>query len=197
MKQRCAWPRNPLAIAYQERLNYRKAFDVRHAAVGMTLFVLLLALAAVPVWAAYEANGVALGATEKEVVQQYPSAHCQPLQWTSRAADRRCDDARIVLGGVSARITFYLKNGRVQAFDIGFSPRDAERLVAFLKPLYGAPVAETRDKLGGDAKAEREIYKVRWESANQRAVLTAQTDRRRGTLSVSRGDFEEEIYRVR
>ena len=170
---------------------------------GQTPFLLkwglspFLALAAAAAWAAYEANGVALGATEKEVVQQYPSAHCQPLQWTSRAADRRCDDARMVLGGVSARITFYLKGGRVQAFDIGFIPRDAERLVAFLKPLYGAPVAEARDKIGGGAKAEREIYRVRWESTNQRAVLTAQSDRRRGTLSVSRGDFEEEIYRVR
>jgi hypothetical protein len=168
---------------------------------GQTPFLLkwglspFLALAALPAWATYEANGVALGATEKEVIQHYPSAHCQPLQWTSRAADRRCDDARIVLGGVPARITFYLKNGRVQAFDVGFSPREAQRLVAFLKPLYGEPVAETHEKLG--AKGERDIYKVRWESANQRAVLTAQRDRRRGTLSVSRGDFEEEIYRVR
>jgi hypothetical protein len=161
---------------------------------GLTPFLLL---AAVPVWAAYDANGVALGANEKAVIQQFPSAHCQPLQWTSRAADRRCDDARVLLGGVSARITFYLKDGRVQAFDVGFHPRDAERLVAFLKPRYGAPVAETRDKLGGDGKAAREIYRVRWESGGQRAVLTSQSDRRRATLSVSRGDFEDEIYRVR
>ena len=124
----------------------------------------LLALAAAPAWAGYEANGVALGATEQEVMHQYPSAHCQALQWTSRAADRRCDDARMVLGGVPARITFYLKGGKVQAFDLSFHPRDAERLVAFLKPRYGAPQAEARDKLGGEGKAAREIYRVRWSS---------------------------------
>jgi hypothetical protein len=156
-----------------------------------------LALAGLPAWAAYEANGVALGATEKELIQQYPSAHCQPLQWTSRAADRRCDDARIVLGEVPARITFYLKGGKVQAFDVSFHPRDAERLVAFLKPRYGAPLAEARDRLGGDPKTAREIYRVRWGNGEQRAVLVSQAGRRRATLSVSRGDFEEEIYRVR
>lgn len=156
-----------------------------------------LALWAAPAWPAFEANGVALGASEKAIIQQFPSVHCQPLQWKSRAADRRCDDARIFLGGVSARITFYLKDGRVQAFDVGFHPRDAERLVTFLKPEYGTPVAETRDRLGGEGKGAREIYKVRWQSGDQRAVLTSQKDRRRATLSVSRGDFEEEIYRVR
>jgi hypothetical protein len=159
-------------------------------------FAALLALAAAPAWAGYDANGVALGASEKELIQQYPSAHCQPLQWASRAADRRCDDARMVLGDVPARITFYLKGGKVQAFDVSFHPRDAGRLVAYLKPRYGAPVAEVRDRLGGEGKAAREIYRVRWSNGEQRAVLISQTDRRRATLSVSRGDFEEEIYRV-
>ena len=140
---------------------------------------------------------MALGAADKAVIQQFPSAHCQPLQWQSRAADRRCDDARISFGGVAARITFYLKNGRVQAFDIAFDTRDAERVAKFLKPRYGAPVAETRESIAPRGKAEREIYKVRWESGNERAVLAAQPGRRRATLSVSRGDFEEEIYRVR
>ena len=165
---------------------------------GLTPFVLLAAL---PAWAAYDANGVALGAAEKAVIQQFPSAHCQPLQWTSRAADRRCDDAKISFGGVPARITFYLKNGEVQAFDVAFHTRDAERVAKFLKPRYGAPVAETRDRISDGGRAEREIYKVRWQNGagdeRQRAVLTAQTGRRRATLSVSRGDFEEEIYRVR
>jgi hypothetical protein len=140
---------------------------------------------------------VALGAAEKAVVQQFPSAHCQPLQWKSRAADRRCDDARISFGGVGARITFYLKNGRVQAFDVAFDPRHADAVAKFLKERYGKPLAETRDQLGPAGKAEREIYKVRWEEGDQRAVLAAQPGRRRATLSVSRGDFEEEIYRVR
>jgi hypothetical protein len=71
----------------------------------------------------------------------------------------------------------------------------------YLKGRYGAPLAETREKIAPGGKAEREIYKVRWEESaagdKQRAVLTAQAGRRRATLSVSRGDFEEEIYRVR
>jgi hypothetical protein len=156
-----------------------------------------LLLAALPARAAYDANGVALGATEKALLQQFPSAHCQPLQWTSRAANRRCDDARISFGGVAARITFYLKADRVQAFDVAFDTRHAEAVASFLKERYGKPTAETRDKLAPAGKAERELYKVRWQEGDQRAVLTAQPGRRRATLSVSRGDFEEEIYRVR
>jgi hypothetical protein len=38
---------------------------------------------------------------------------------------------------------------------------------------------------------------VRWEEGAARAVLTAQLERRRSTLTVSRGDFDDEIYRVR
>ena len=74
-------------------------------------------------------------------------------------------------------------------------------MAKYLKGRYGVPLAETREKLAAAGKAEREIYKVRWEEGagedKQRAVLTAQPGRRRATLSVSRGDFEEEIYRVR
>jgi hypothetical protein len=158
---------------------------------------LLLLLAAPPAWASYDANGVALGASEKALIQQFPSAHCQPLQWQSRAADRRCDDAHIIFAGIGARITFYLKNDRVQAFDVAFDTRDAERVARFLKKRYGEPIAETRDKLAPAGKKAREIYKARWEKDDQRAVLSAQPGRRRATLSVSRGDFDEEIYRVR
>ncbi len=161
---------------------------------GLTPFMLLAAL---PAAAAFDANGVALGAREKAILQQFPSAHCQPLQWTSRAADRRCDDARISFGGVAARITFYLKSDRVQAFDVAFDARDADRVAQFVKPRYGAPVAEARDKVDPGSKGEREIYKVRWEDGAERAVLTADKGRRRATLSVSRGDFAEEIYGVR
>ncbi|MGH8668229.1 MAG: hypothetical protein ACREUN_02035 [Burkholderiales bacterium] len=154
-------------------------------------------LVSTPAVAAYDANGVALGASEQAVIKQYPSAHCKPLEWTSAAADRRCDDARVSFGGVEARITFYLKGGAVQAFDVRFDSRHAETVVAFLKSRYGAPAAETRDKIAAAGKAQREIYKVRWEQGRDHAVLTAQLDRRRASLSVSRGDFEEQIYRVR
>jgi hypothetical protein len=157
---------------------------------------LLLAFLSLPVAAAYDASGVELGASEKAIIQQFPSAHCKPLEWQSRAAERRCDDARVSFGGVEARITFYLKGGSVQAFDVRFASRDVERVAGFLKQRYGAPVAETRAKTAGKA-APREIYKVRWEQGRDRAVLTAEIGRRRVSLSVSRGAFEEEIYRVR
>ncbi len=147
--------------------------------------------------AAYDANGVALGANEKAVVKRYPSAHCEPLQWKSRAADRRCDDAKISFAGVSARITFYLKNDAVEAFDVRFDTRDAERVAKFLKSRYGAPSAETRDKVQTRKGEERDIYKVRWEKGAERALMTALMEKRRASLLVWRGDFENEIYRIR
>ena len=146
--------------------------------------------------AAYDANGVALGAPEKAVLKSFPSAHCQALQWKSRAADRRCDDAKISFGGANARITFYLKNDKVEAFDVRFDTKDAERIAAFLRSRYGAPSAETRDKIETPGAEPREIYKVRWEKGAERAVMTALMEKRRASLSVSRGDFEEEIYRI-
>jgi hypothetical protein len=165
--------------------------------IALTPFILGCLVASTSAGAAYDANDVALGASEKAIVGQFPSAHCKPLEWTSKAADRRCDDARISFGGVEARITFYLRSNAVQAFDVRFDSRDAERVVSFLKTRYGAPVAETREKPVREGKSAREIYKLRWEEGRDRAVLTAHQDRRRALLSVSRGDFEEEIYRVR
>lgn len=159
-----------------------------------TLFI--LCVAAAPAWAAYDANGVALGANEQAVIKQFPSAHCKPLQWKSRAADRRCDDAKVVFAGVNARITFYLRNDKVEAFDVRFESRDAEQVAAFLKSRYGAPRAERRDKVEARGDAARDIYKVRWEKNGERAVITALMEKRRASLLVWRGNFEDEIYRV-
>jgi hypothetical protein len=146
--------------------------------------------------AGYDANDVTLGATEQDIKKKFPSAFCKPLEWTSKAADRRCDDAKIVVGGIAARVTFYLKTDAVQAIDVRFDIKDTERMAAFLKQRYGAPSAEARDTIvDGDKK--REVYKVRWERGKDYAVLTAQLDKRRGELTVARGNFEEEIYRVR
>jgi hypothetical protein len=78
----------------------------------------LILLHACAAQAAYDANDIALGASEKAVLKQFPAAHCAPLQWKSKAAERRCDDSKIVLGGVPGRITFYLKRDRVEAFDV-------------------------------------------------------------------------------
>jgi hypothetical protein len=164
----------------------------------MRLLLGLALVSAAGAAAAYDANGVALGASEKTVLKQFPTAHCQPLQWTSRAADRRCDDAKVVIGGVESRITFFLKQDQVQAFDVRFQPKDADRLATFLKKQYGAPSGETRDKLDtGDKRGAGELYKIAWQKGAARAVLTAQTEKRRALFTVSRGDFEEEIYRVR
>ncbi|MFZ1908663.1 MAG: hypothetical protein WAU52_06235 [Burkholderiales bacterium] len=146
---------------------------------------------------AYDANGVALGASELEVKDSFPSAHCQPLEWKSVAADRRCDDARISFADVRARITFYLKNDSVQAFDVRFSPDDRERVVQFLKSRYGEPLSERVETFARESKPERQIYKVRWESGRDKALLSVQLDRRRAQLEVSRGNFEQEIYQVR
>jgi len=162
----------------------------------IVLFLALL-LGAARAALAYDANGVALGAGERDVKEAFPSAHCQPLEWKSIAADRRCDDARIAFAGVRARITFYLKNDAVQAFDVRFSPQDRERVVRYLKSRYGEPMSERTDTFRRDGKPERKVYKVRWERGQDKALLSAQLDRNRAQLEVSRGNFEEEIYKVR
>jgi hypothetical protein len=157
---------------------------------------LVAALFSAPAGAAYDANGVALGASEALVTKTFPGVACQPLQWSSSAADRRCDD-RVTVGGVQGRITFYLKEDRVQAFDLRFDPKDAERLAGYLKKRYGAPAREAREKVESRSGGGGERYRLQWQSGSERAVLTSQSDKRRAFFTVSRGDFEEEIYGVR
>lgn len=157
---------------------------------------IFLALLAAPAFA-YDANGVALGATEAEVRKAFPSAHCRALEWKSAAAERRCDDAQVVIAGARARVTFYLKADRVQAFDVRFEERDLKRVTEELKKRYGAPLAESRDTLTRREGEARTITKVRWEKGEERAVLTSQEKRKRVDLNVWRGNFDEEIYRVR
>jgi hypothetical protein len=163
--------------------------------VAPLLFLLLSGTAGAAI--AYDANGVALGAAEREVKDAFPSARCQPLEWKSIAADRRCDDARIAFAGVRARITFYLKNDAVQAFDIRFNPEDREQVVRFLKSRYGEPESERTEVFHREGKPDRQVYKVRWESGRDKALLSEQLDRKRAQLEVSRGDFEQEIYKLR
>jgi len=155
---------------------------------------LLLPLSAV---AAFEANGVALGASETAVRERFPSAHCKALEWPSLAADRRCDDSRASIGGVKARITFYLRKDALEAFDVRFDSRDLERFVEVLKKSYGKPASEGRQKVEREGKPAREFYRAHWKQGGTQAELTAETDKRRGALLVYRGNFEEEIYRVR
>ena len=141
----------------------------------------------VPAWAVLDAEGVAIGAPEAEVKKHFPSAYCKPLEWKSRAADRRCDDGKGRFGGANVRITFYLRRDAVEAFDVRFSRRDTDRIVKALVERYGKPAVDKRDDKG---------VRLEWRENPVRAVLSAPADKGRGSLLVARGDFEEEIYKV-
>jgi hypothetical protein len=161
----------------------------------MARIALILALAAGPAWG-FDANGVALGASEAEVLKRFPAAHCKAMEWRTAAADRRCDDAPVRLGEVEVRISFFLKADAVQAFDVRFEASQLERMARFLKEHYGPPEAEAREKVKRRGTA-REIYKLRWEQGADRAVLTSQRGHRRVDLNVWRGNFDTEVYRFR
>ena len=166
-------------------------------AVSRLLCFALLSALVPPALAAYDANGVALGAKEQDVKKAFPSAYCKPLEWKSAASDRRCDDAKVSFGGAEARITVYLNKGVVQAFDVRFDSKDLQKVVAFLKRRYGAPASENTETIEREGKSPRKIYKALWESGKDRAVLVAQLEKKLSQLTVSRGNWDEEIYRVR
>jgi len=161
-----------------------------------SIFFITLFFLSLPAFA-YDANGVALGGHEIDVKKAFPGIHCKALEWKTNAADRRCDDARISFGGIDARITFYLKADAVQAFDVRFDSKDLERMKAQLRGRYGAPLAEATEVVARRDKEDRKIFKMRWEKGADRALLTAQLEKKRGTLEVSRGSFPDEVYRVK
>ena len=146
---------------------------------------------------AYDINGVKLGGREVEVKKAFPSVHCKALEWKSDAADRRCDDARISLGGVQARITVFLKADSIQAYDLRFDVKELERVKAHLKARWGAPLAEATEVIARRDKEDRKVFKMRWEKGADRALLVAQLEKKNATLEISRGNFPQEIYRVR
>src|SRR5437868_9748338 len=92
---------------------------------------LLFAFAASSAIAAYDANDLTLGASEAEIKKNFPNAYCRELEWPSRAAERRCDDSRISFAGVDASVTFYLKRGEVEGFDVRFDRRELARVKDF------------------------------------------------------------------
>ena len=147
---------------------------------------------AVSALAAYDANDVKLGATERDIQQHFPNAHCRALEWPSRAADRRCDDSRIMFAGIDASVTFYVKKDSVEGFDVRFDQREVDRVLKYLRERYGDPYTE----VGLPYKPELPA-KVEWQAKDERARLTAEPSRRRASLFVWRGTFEEEIYKVR
>jgi hypothetical protein len=151
--------------------------------IALTPFLLLFIGSA---FAAYDVNEVTLGASEKQIKARFPDAHCRPLEWPTRAAERRCDDSRVKLGGIDASITFYLKRDAVEGFDVRFDREQLERMMKFLLERYGKPLAEGPDPV-----------KLEWKDKDAHAVLTAEPKRRRASLLVSRGTFDEEIYKVR
>ncbi|HEX7248774.1 MAG TPA: hypothetical protein VF262_00160 [Burkholderiales bacterium] len=164
--------------------------------LGRIGLALALALPALPAAAAaYDLNGVALGGSEKDVKKVFPAAYCKPLEWKSDASDRRCDDAKVSFGGVESKVTIYLKKGIVQAFDVRFDTKDVAKVSAYLKKRYGAPESEAKEVL--DAKPGKGVYKALWESGKDRASLVSQLEKKRAQLTVWRGNWEEEIYRVR
>ncbi len=148
-------------------------------------------------FAAYDANGVALGGSENDVKKAFPGSLCKPLEWKSRASDRRCDETKIPFAGVEARITFYLKAGAVQAFDVRFDTADVDTVAAYLKKRYGKPFSEDKESIDRVGKPPRVTYKVLWQQGQDRASLVAPMEKKRASLTVSRGNWEEEIYRVR
>ena len=158
----------------------------------------LLILAFLPIPAlAYDINGIKLGGNELEVVKAMPSARCKALEWKSEAADRRCDDARVSVGGVEMRVTVFLKANVIQAYDLRFDTKNLERVKSHLKSRWGAPLAEATEVIGQSDKKERKVFKMRWEKGAERAIVTAQLEKKRADLEVSRGNFPVEIYRVR
>src|SRR5215475_7271680 len=80
---------------------------------------------------AFDVNGVPLGGKEIDVKKTFPSVHCKELEWRTDAADRRCDDARIALGGQGGpetKVTFYLKAGVIRAFDLRFDIKELDKV---------------------------------------------------------------------
>jgi len=75
--------------------------------------------------------------------------------------------------------------------------KDLERGKAVLRALWGAPLAETTESFAQKNKPDRKVLKMRWENGADRAILSAQQDKKRVTVEVSRGSFAEEIYRIR
>jgi hypothetical protein len=159
----------------------------------LALALLCLALPA----QAYDVNGVKLGAKEAEMRRVFPSAHCKDLEWKSNAADRRCDDARGVLGGAPVKVTAFLKGDAIQGFELRFDTKDIDRVKATLRSRWGEPLAEVTETIARRDGNDRKLFKMRWEKGGDRAVLTAQLEKKRAGLEVSRGRFADEIYRVR
>ena len=138
--------------------------------------------------AAFDVNEVVLGANESDIKAKFKEANCRELEWPSRAADRRCDDSRVKIAGMDASVTFYLRQGALEGVDVRFDKGQFERMSKFLVERYGKPAVQKSSALGST---------VEWKAKGERARLSAEQGRRRASLLVWRGAFEDEIYKVR
>src|SRR5689334_14592506 len=151
-----------------------------------TTGILVSLLAAGSALAAYDVNELRLGASESQVKKSFPNANCRALEWQSRAADRRCDDSRIRFGPIDASVTFYLKRDALEGFDVRFDRRELARVKEFVVSRYGKPAREVETP-----------PTVEWQADGERARLAGEADRRRASLLVWRGAFEDELYKIR
>jgi hypothetical protein len=100
------------------------------------LALMLFALVSqAPVFAAAPAdiNGVAFGASEKDLRQVFPHAQC-----AHSGGDHSC---AVVANYLSAKgtINYHLRNDRVVSVDIIFSPDDFDRVAKSMTERFGKP----------------------------------------------------------
>ena len=170
---------------------------IRKRCAWATAAFAICALAVSSAALAFRIDRVALGASEAEIRHAFPSAYCKPLEWESRAAERRCDDARIRFGGIEARVSFFLREDALEGFELRFAERDRARLEAYLRSKWGEPDSQGKQLIQRKGTRDYEAYKISWARAQDTAVLLWRSEYKRAWLRVSRGTFAQEIYRVR
>lgn len=160
------------------------------------LLLLLVSLPVLAQGAGFDVRGVHLGDNELAIKKAFPGIRCKPLEWKSPAADRRCDDASVPYAAVETRITFYLKADAIRGFDLRFDTNNVDTVAAFLRTHFGKPLSESREKIIRKNKEEREVFKILWEQGGDKARLSSLSTGKRASLSVFRGNFDEEIYHI-
>ena len=85
----------------------------------------------------------------------------------------------------------------MQGFDVRFDTVQLETVTAYLKTRYGKPVSESKDTILNKNREAREVFKVLWEQGADKAMLSSISTGKRAALSVSRGNFDDAIYRIR
>jgi hypothetical protein len=95
------------------------------------------------------------------------------------------------------RVTFFLRDDVVQGYDLRFAASERPRVAEVLKSRWGPPAAEAKALIQRKGKPDQEVYKVTWAKDRDQAVLLWRPGRKQCWLTVSRGDFAEEVYRMR